>query len=68
MQIPLNEPTEYDGGELVWAVEDGLEVPSRAAGSATLHSAGVVHGVTAMTRGQRYSLFLLELKKPANDN
>ena len=67
MQIPLNEPTEYDGGELVWAVEDGLEVPSRAAGSATLHSAGVVHGVTAMTRGQRYSLFLLELKKPAND-
>lgn len=61
MQVPLNEPSEYDGGELVWAVGGALEVPSRAAGSATLHSASVVHGVTAMTRGQRYSLFLLEL-------
>lgn len=61
MQVPLNEPSEYDGGELVWAVDGALEVPSRASGSATLHSASVVHGVTAMARGQRYSLFLLEL-------
>jgi large subunit ribosomal protein L40e len=59
LQCPLNE--EYDGGELVWAVEGGLEVPGRAAGSATMHTAGVVHGVTAMTRGVRYGLFLCEL-------
>ena len=61
MQVPLNEPTEYDGGELVWVVNGRLEVPPRAAGSATLHSASVVHGITAMTGGTRYSLFFLEV-------
>ena len=59
LQCPLNE--DYNGGELVWAVEGGLEVPGRAAASATMHTAGVVHGVTAMTRGIRYGLFLCEL-------
>ena len=59
LQCPLND--DYDGGELVWAVDGGLEVPARAPGSATMHTAGVVHGVTAMTRGVRYGLFLCKL-------
>jgi hypothetical protein len=68
MQVPLNDQdSDYEGGQLVWAVEGHLEVPSRPAGSATIHTAGVVHGVTAITRGVRYGLFLCELppQKPA---
>eukprot|EP01046_Picozoa_sp_COSAG06_P001344 COSAG06_NODE_43_length_29826_cov_32.009621_24_plen_468_part_00 len=58
MQVPLNSETEYDGGHLVFATEEGLAVPSRALGSATIHSAGSVHGVTKLRSGVRYSLFL----------
>jgi hypothetical protein len=59
MQVPLND--DYEGGQLCWAVDGRLEVPHRPAGSATIHMGHVVHGVTAMTTGCRYSLFLCEL-------
>ena len=36
-------------------------MPARSAGSATIHTKGVVHGVTALKRGTRYGLFLCEL-------
>ena len=63
MQVPLNDEGDYDGGQLVWAVAGRLELPPRPAGSATIHTAGVVHGVTKMTRGVRYSLFLCQLPR-----
>ena len=59
MQVPLND--DYEGGQLCWVVDGRLEVPHRPAGSATIHMGHVVHGVTAMTRGCRYGLFLCEL-------
>ena len=60
MQIPLNGDTQYTGGRLVFATDDGgWHVPSRPAGSATVHNDQVVHGVTAFYTGIRYSLFLL---------
>eukprot|EP01045_Picozoa_sp_COSAG04_P002134 COSAG04_NODE_75_length_28792_cov_4.615272_20_plen_1379_part_00 len=61
MQVPLNDAGEYEGGSLVWAVDGALEMPARSAGSATIHTKGVVHGVTALKRGTRYGLFLCEL-------
>jgi hypothetical protein len=61
MQVPLNDPHEYDGGSLVWAVDGALETPPRPAGSATIHTEDVVHAVTRMSHGTRYSLFLCEL-------
>ena len=64
MQVPLNDESEYDGGRLVWALPDGLTIPPRAAGSATIHTTGIVHGVTAHTRGVRCSLFLCTLPEP----
>ena len=34
MQLPLNDPAEYEGGRLVFATaERGLEQPTRAVGS-----------------------------------
>jgi len=67
MQIPLNSDTEYDGGRLVWVRDGRFEVPPRHAGSATIHTCGVVHAVTPMTSGVRYGLFLCKLPEDALD-
>ena len=61
MQVALNDDTEYDGGRLVFVTEKGLEIPSRPAASATIHTSGVVHGVTALRQGVRYSLYVCQL-------
>jgi hypothetical protein len=60
MQVPLNDPREYDGGRVIFALANGsLLRPEREVGGATLHNNGVVHGVTEITRGVRYGLFFL---------
>jgi hypothetical protein len=68
MQVALNAcGRDYTGGQLVWAVRSAgdreyrLELPVRHAGEATMHTRGVVHGVTVMTSGVRYGLFFCEL-------
>jgi hypothetical protein len=58
MQVALNAPEDYDGGRLVFATDEGFLQPTRAPGSYTLHHWYMPHGVTALTRGVRYSLFL----------
>jgi hypothetical protein len=64
MQVPLNDPSDYEGGQLLFAMADGqLAQPARAAGTATIHSNGVVHGVSELRRGVRYALFLLRVPK-----
>ena len=67
MQVPLNEPTDYEGGRLVFALPDGqLVCPPRVAGSATIHTNEVVHGVSELRSGggARYALFLLRVPPP----
>lgn len=44
---------------------DGLVCPTRLAGSGTLHTHDVVHGVTELTGGVRYSLFLCDTLAPS---
>jgi len=59
MQIPLN--SDFSGGDLVFLEEDGnVMKPQRPPGSATIHDCSIVHGVTRIQSGVRYSLFLLE--------
>ena len=60
VQIPLVDDTAYAGGRLVFATREGLVAPPRPAGSATIHTNRVAHGVTPHTRGTRYALFFLE--------
>jgi hypothetical protein len=63
MQMPLNDPQDYRGGRLVYVTENcHLECPHRAAGTATLHNGSVLHGVTKLESGVRYSLYFLQLK------
>eukprot|EP00798_Chlamydomonas_sp_ICE-L_P003939 gene3939-14016_t len=63
MQVALNSPDDYTGGDLVLLLPDTASalVPSRSSGSATVHDNSVVHGVTRMQAGVRYSLFLMQL-------
>ena len=56
LNVALNSEEQYVGGRLVFALDDGFRVPPRPAGSATLHSRGVAHGVTRLGAGVRYSL------------
>ena len=44
----------------MFATRDGLRVPPRPAGTATVHTSAVVHGVTRHTAGVRYGLFFLQ--------
>jgi len=61
MQIILNSGEEYSGGKVVYATIDrGLVVADRSLGSATIHDKSVVHGVTTLNHGLRYSLFFLK--------
>ena len=61
MQVPLNGEDEYEGGRLVFMTkENGMKIPVRKAGSATIHRNDIAHGVTTLVRGVRYGLYLLE--------
>ena len=43
----------------MFATGAGLSVPTRPAGSATVHDGNIAHGVTGLQAGTRYSLFAL---------
>ena len=62
MQVPLNAESDYAGGSVLYATPTGLSHAPRRPGTATIHGADVVHGVTALTRGVRYALFLLSAR------
>ena len=65
MQVALNDDSEYTGGALVFANRAGLHRPARPAGSATIHAAGILHGVTELVHGTRYGLFFLTEQQAA---
>ena len=59
-QIPLNPPSEYNGGQLYFFVNDQLHSVPRPAGSLVQHPPQVLHGVTSVTEGTRKSLFIVD--------
>ena len=63
MQIPLNEPSAYSGGGLMFATETGFALPERVAGAPVIHTKNTVHGVTALVSGVRYSLFVCDTRQ-----
>eukprot|EP00051_Salpingoeca_urceolata_P015562 m.202188 g.202188 ORF g.202188 m.202188 type:complete len:517 (+) comp18435_c4_seq4:211-1761(+) len=61
MQVPLNGDDEYEGGRLTFVTRShGVVQPTRPAGCATIHDDTILHGVSRLLRGSRYSLFFLE--------
>lgn len=60
VQVPLSHDNSCVGGKLVFALPDGSIVkPTRVPGSILYHHGDVVHGVTRLTSGTRYGLFVL---------
>jgi len=68
MQISLNNENDYSGGLLLFATSKGFVAPKRTPGSYTIHNHKSVHGVTSITRGTRYSLFLCQTKIELEDD
>jgi len=61
LQLCLHSEHDYEGGRLVFVKKDGFHKPSRTLGSVTVHDNQIIHGVTALTKGIRYSLFFLQM-------
>ena len=61
-QLTLNDDAEYGGGRLLFFHHGKLIEPKRPAGYLTIHSASVMHAVTRVTDGVRYSLFVVDAK------
>mmetsp|Transcript_5067 Transcript_5067/g.7503 ORF Transcript_5067/g.7503 Transcript_5067/m.7503 type:complete len:410 (-) Transcript_5067:41-1270(-) len=61
VQLALNADTEYKGGRLCFfSPVRGLEIPQRQAGDITMHDRRVLHAVTQLSEGSRYSLFVVD--------
>jgi uncharacterized protein (TIGR02466 family) len=66
VNIALNGDSSFDGGELLVLNGSGLKAPPRGIGTAILHAGNVVHGVTKIERGTRYSLILFFHRKASS--
>ena len=68
VQLTLNDSAEYDGGRLCFVTKETckardkihLTVPERPAGTLTGHHRDILHGVTRLHSGVRYSLFVVD--------
>ena len=58
MQVALNLECDYDGGRSVYATSEGFLQLTRPPGSYTIHHCHMLYGVTSLSRGVRYSIFL----------
>ena len=56
VSIQLNDPSEYDGGELEISVGTRNRTATRDKGAVILFPAYALHRVLPITRGTRYSL------------
>lgn len=56
--VQLSEPEDYEGGTLELRPDLAIRAADRARGSATVFPSFVLHRVTPVTRGERFSLTL----------
>lgn len=61
VQVSLNDDSDYEGGRLCfYSPQRGVNIPQRCAGDITKHDRTVLHAVTKLTAGSRYSLFVVD--------
>ena len=56
--VALTADAHIDGGRLLGVYDGGVHVVPRAEGDATVHSSSLLHGVTRMHSGVRYSMIM----------
>ena len=56
ISIQLNDPAEYDGGDLEVSIDSDNKLCARSKGAVILFPSYALHRVTPVTRGTRYSL------------
>jgi hypothetical protein len=56
--IALNDQSDFSGGDFIMLNGDNLEKASWKQGEALLHSGNLIHGVSKMNAGKRYSLVM----------
>lgn len=64
-QISLND--DYEGGRIFFYNKGRLRMPEHPAGSIIQYRAGVFYGVSAVTKGTRYSLFIMDKTNDLGD-
>ena len=58
VNVALTDDDDYPGGRLVGVFGGAVQVISRRAGDATVHPSSLLHGVSRMATGSRYTLIL----------
>jgi hypothetical protein len=56
--VALNDKREFAGGHFVMLANDRLQCASWQEGTALLHAGNLIHGVSRLTEGTRYSLVM----------
>lgn len=60
LKIPLNSHREYKGGDIIYLSNGRIHIPKQNLSSMTIHDNSIIHGVSPITEGIRYSLFILD--------
>eukprot|EP00446_Apocalathium_sp_SHHI-4_P047933 CAMPEP_0177394316 /NCGR_PEP_ID=MMETSP0368-20130122/55466_1 /TAXON_ID=447022 ORGANISM="Scrippsiella hangoei-like, Strain SHHI-4" /NCGR_SAMPLE_ID=MMETSP0368 /ASSEMBLY_ACC=CAM_ASM_000363 /LENGTH=337 /DNA_ID=CAMNT_0018860651 /DNA_START=36 /DNA_END=1050 /DNA_ORIENTATION=+ len=58
INIALSDDTDHIGGRLIAVLKDQVSLCERAEGTATVHPSSLLHAVTRMGSGTRYSLII----------
>ena len=68
VQVCLNSDEDYEGGRLIFYAQGKCHVPERTAGYASIHDRDILHAVSRVTSGVRYSLFVVDKENSLGDN
>lgn len=60
VQVCLNSDTEYEGGRLLFFAQGKCFCPKREKGFVSIHNRDILHAVTSLRSGIRYSLFVVD--------
>ena len=58
VNVALTNDDDYPGGRLLGVYDGAVRVIPRTSGDATVHPSSLLHGVSRMVTGSRYTLIL----------
>ena len=58
VNVALSDDGDFEGGKLLGLFDGAVSVVGRAEGDATVHTSSLLHGVSRMWSGCRYSLIM----------